>query len=116
MWDTVTTRECQTSLKGHTDWVFSLTWIEELHLIASGSQDNTVRLWDTTGSLECQRVMAGHTDNVWSLAWLKAVKLLASPPQAFKNTPSPCPLAIPHGGVGSVRRAVLVTRPSGSGT
>ena len=55
-------------LEGHTSWITSVTWSPDGTQIASGSEDDTVRIWDTT-SWEQVAVLEGHTDNVYSVTW-----------------------------------------------
>jgi WD40 repeat protein len=61
------------SLKGHTNWVHSVAFSpgssSKLEgIIASGSEDQTVRIWDI-GKGECIQVLRGHTRRVWSVAF-----------------------------------------------
>ena len=56
------------TLKGHTHEVSSLAVLGDGQL-ASGSDDQTIRLWDP-GTGECKKVLEGHTGSVSSLAVL----------------------------------------------
>ena len=49
-------------LKGHRDWVNSVSFSSE-NLLASGSEDKTVRLWDLV-QMKCLGVLEGHTKAV----------------------------------------------------
>merc|ERR1711865_622259 len=57
-------------LTGHSDWVNSVAWSED-GMLASGSDDNTVRIWgmDSTGTFKCKSTLTGHSRVVMSVAW-----------------------------------------------
>ncbi|MFL9455235.1 MULTISPECIES: WD40 domain-containing protein [Nostocales] len=61
------------SLQGHTNWVHSVAFSpvsssKPEGMIASGSEDGTVRIWDISKG-ECIQVLQGHTRRVWSVAF-----------------------------------------------
>ncbi|KAL6824147.1 WD40-repeat-containing domain protein [Trichoderma camerunense] len=96
-WDAVT-GQCLSTLTGHESpakTVLPVTKISKLPLgqlrsllprkdekdnatvIASGSQDQTVKLWDPESGL-CIKTLEGHTGIIWSVAWAPDQKHVAS--------------------------------------
>ncbi len=56
---------------GHTDWVRSVAFHPdpERNLLASGSDDGTVRLWDLENPGGEPTILSGHTSSVYSVAF-----------------------------------------------
>ena len=56
------------TLEGHSSIVLSVAWSPDGTKIASGSNDNTVRVWDAaTGKL--LRTLKGHSASVYAVVW-----------------------------------------------
>ncbi|MEG4804114.1 NB-ARC domain-containing protein [Microcoleus sp. ARI1-B5] len=56
------------TLQGHSNWVRSIQFSPDGTLLASASDDQTVKLWDAhTGKL--WKTLLGHTNWVWSVAF-----------------------------------------------
>jgi len=65
------------TLRGHTGWIGRIAWSPDGRMLASPSEDNSIRLWDAeTG--ECLRKLEGHTRGVVSVAFDSTGGMLAS--------------------------------------
>ena len=53
---------------GHSNCVWSASFSPDSSKIASGSDDNTVKLWDVTSG-ECLQTLEGHSDYVNSVSF-----------------------------------------------
>ncbi|MEB3216716.1 MAG: NB-ARC domain-containing protein [Nostocales cyanobacterium 94392] len=78
LWD-MQTGQCNSILTGHDKIVSSVAFapphLPDCHL-ASGSDDNTIKLWNPDG--ECSKTLQGHDDWVYSVAFNPQVNILAS--------------------------------------
>ncbi|KAG2491744.1 hypothetical protein HYH03_009907 [Edaphochlamys debaryana] len=66
LWDAG--REYTAILEGHTDTIWGVSYSPDGRLLASGSEDKTVRLWDA-GSGQCISLLEGHLDVVGCVAF-----------------------------------------------
>ncbi|HLZ81567.1 MAG TPA: TIR domain-containing protein, partial [Ktedonobacteraceae bacterium] len=71
------TKKLLQSLTGHRNWVFNIAWSPEGHILASASEDKTIRLWNTENG-KCLLVLTDHSDMVYSVAWSPDGQILAS--------------------------------------
>ncbi|TIC68173.1 hypothetical protein E3Q01_00984 [Wallemia mellicola] len=65
------------TLSGHRSAVVSISFHPKFTLIASGSDDASIKVWDWD-SAECERTLRGHTKAVLSLDYDQSGNLLAS--------------------------------------
>jgi len=64
-------------LEGHSDYVWSVAFSPNGLVLASGSDDNTIKLWDTASGTEI-RTLKGHNGQVLSVAFSPDGRALAS--------------------------------------
>ena len=74
----VETGEAWATLKGHSNLVGSVAFLDGGRTLASGSRDRTVKLWDIARAGAERDVLTGHTGRVYSLAFTPDGKTLAS--------------------------------------
>ena len=67
-------------LQGHTATVRSLAFKPGSYHLASGSEDNTIRVWDVKDPNNPQHLhtLIGHTIDIWSVTWSPDGQFLAS--------------------------------------
>ncbi|KAK4182018.1 hypothetical protein QBC35DRAFT_421424, partial [Podospora australis] len=68
---------CRQTLEGHGSWVQSVAFSPDSKWVASGSDDNTIKIWDAaTGT--CMQTLEGHGGWVLSVAFSPDSKWVAS--------------------------------------
>jgi WD40 repeat protein len=65
-------------MTGHTDAVLSVAFSPDGKTLASGSDDNTVRLWDVASHRQVGSPLTGHTVTVVSVAFRPDGRTLAT--------------------------------------
>src|SRR6187200_1550308 len=65
------------TFEGHTNFVRSLAYSPDGKTLASGSEDETIKLWDVKTKKE-QATLKGHAAGVWSVTYSPDGKTLAS--------------------------------------
>ena len=80
-------REVKANLTGHAGPVYSIAWHPNANLLASGSEDQLVKLWRpenectplaSCGLWTCLATLRGHSDAVNSVSWHPSADVLAS--------------------------------------
>lgn len=67
----------QATLEGHLEGVSDVCWAPDSILLASASDDRTVRVWNTQ-TARVQRILTGHTHHVTSVAFNRRGNLIVS--------------------------------------
>jgi WD40 repeat protein len=76
VWETAT-GVCRHRLKGHTSYVNAVVFSADGQLVASASDDETVRVWETATGM-CRHELKGHTEEVNAVVFSADGQLVAS--------------------------------------
>ncbi|PSN58928.1 hypothetical protein BS50DRAFT_509500, partial [Corynespora cassiicola Philippines] len=68
---------CHSVLEGHSGWVKAVVFSPDSQLVASASDDSTVRVWETATG-RCRSVLKGHSRGVNAVVFSPNGKLVAS--------------------------------------
>jgi WD40 repeat protein/ABC-type dipeptide/oligopeptide/nickel transport system ATPase subunit len=76
LWEVIYNIHEANRLEGHSNWVMSITFSPDGKIIASGSDDKTIKLWNLSGKELC--ILKGHIYGVKSIAFSPDGKTIAS--------------------------------------
>src|SRR5438105_3513421 len=67
----------RSTLRGHTQNITRIAWSPDGQILASPSEDHTIRLWNAeTG--QCLHILSGHTDIINGVSWSPDSNMLAT--------------------------------------
>ena len=69
--------QCLQTLEGHKDGIRSVSFSHDSALVASGSEDTTIRIW-CTATGECVKALVSHDGRVESVTFSHDSALMAS--------------------------------------
>jgi WD40 repeat protein len=69
--------QCLKTLQGHRAWIWAIAWSPDGQMLASGGDDQTLRLWDWHNG-QCLRSLQGYTTQVFAMAWNAQRQILTS--------------------------------------
>ncbi|KAG9010280.1 hypothetical protein FRB90_007835 [Tulasnella sp. 427] len=69
MWDAQTGAPIGEPLRGHTEWVNAVAFSPDGTRLASGSDDETIRMWDAQTGAPIGEPLRGHTSYVSAVAF-----------------------------------------------
>jgi RNA polymerase sigma factor (sigma-70 family) len=78
LWDAVKGTPLH-QLRGHTNWVYTVTFAPDGRIVASGSSDGTVRLWNVATGKEVRRLAAEEQEKPGGLGKSQVACLAFSP-------------------------------------
>src|SRR4051812_32799621 len=64
-------------LRGHDGWINRIAWSPDGQILASASNDNTIRFWNAESG-QAITTLVGHGDAVVGVAWSPDGRILAS--------------------------------------
>ena len=64
-------------LVGHSAWIRTIEFISNGILLASASEDNTIKIWNIE-TRKAIKTLKGHTNGIFSIAICEKRKLIAS--------------------------------------
>jgi WD40 repeat protein len=76
IWDPTTGQELK-PLHGHTNRIWTVAWSPGDQILASASEDRTIKLWDVSTGRSL-RTLKGHGDRIFSVSWSTVEPTLAS--------------------------------------